>query len=292
MSAIYKSAAGEAAVRERYSVMLDHWPVPNERLRLPTSWGETFVMACGPRDAPALILLHGSALNSAMWMGDVASWSQHFRVYAVDMIGEPGFSAPSRPPLASGAYVAWLEEVMAGLGAGRASMVGISLGGWLALEFATNRPERVTALALLCPGGVGRHRNILFWALPLLMLGSWGRRRLMRRIGGPLLSKDAPPHARAFGEFMRLIFTHFRPRKERLPRFGDEALRRLTMPVMAVLGGKDVFIDSAGTRSRLAALVPPAEIHFLPEAGHFLPGQTGPILDFLLRAAGPKQAVS
>jgi hypothetical protein len=47
-----------------------------------------------------------------MWMADVAAWAAHFRVYAIDMIGEPGLSARSRPPLHSEAHALWLDDVM------------------------------------------------------------------------------------------------------------------------------------------------------------------------------------
>ena len=96
MSAIYSSDAGARAVRERYLQFLDRWPVPAERLTLPTREGETFVMASGPKDAPALLLFHGSGANATMWMRDVAQWSKHFRVFAIDMIGEPHSPQNSR----------------------------------------------------------------------------------------------------------------------------------------------------------------------------------------------------
>jgi pimeloyl-ACP methyl ester carboxylesterase len=60
------------------------------------------------------------------------------------------------------------------------------------------------------------------------------------------------------------------------------SLQRLNMPMMAILGGKDVLLDSAETRERLERNVPHVEIRFDPEAGHFIPRQTTPILEFLL----------
>jgi pimeloyl-ACP methyl ester carboxylesterase len=173
MTAIYASADGARAIEQRYREVLGRWPVPSEQLRISTREGETFVVACGAPDAPPLVLLHGSAANSAAWLGDVTSWSRHFRVYAVDVIGEPGLSAPSRPPLASDANALWLDDVLDGLAAGRAPMVGVSLGGWLALDYATRRPARVDRLVLLCPGGIGRQKwGVVLAALLLRPFGS------------------------------------------------------------------------------------------------------------------------
>jgi pimeloyl-ACP methyl ester carboxylesterase len=73
-----------------------------------------------------LLLFHGSAGNSAMWMGDVRAWAGHYRVYSIDLIGEAGLSAPTRPPLASGEYALWLDDVLKVLSITKASILGVS----------------------------------------------------------------------------------------------------------------------------------------------------------------------
>ncbi|WP_433411497.1 alpha/beta fold hydrolase [Microtetraspora malaysiensis] len=286
MSDIYKSAEGERVLRERYLAYLDRWPVPADRLRVPTRQGETFVMASGPEDAPPLVLLHGSGANAAMWMPDVPVWAQHFRVLAVDMIGEPGLSAPSRAPLDSDAHALWLDDVLEALGVRSAAFAGTSLGGWLALDYAIRRPERVERLALQCPGGVGRQKyGLLLASVLLLPFGRWGRRLTMNRAMGAA-STGATPEDRERSEYVMLVHRNFRPRMEKLPIFGDDALRGLTMPMLVVLGGRDALMDSHETRRRLQQAVPHARISFLPEVGHLITEQTRPILEFLLAREG------
>jgi pimeloyl-ACP methyl ester carboxylesterase len=282
MSSVFKSKQGEKLVRERYRAFLDRWPVPREEVRVATSQGETFVVASGDAGAPALVLLHGSAANCAMWMGEVRAFAERFRVYAVDVIGEPGLSAASRPSLASDAHAAWLDDVLSGLGIERASFVGVSLGGWLALDYAIRRPDRVEQVAVLCPGGVGRQKiRIIFEAMLLRSCGMWGKRKLMERVLGRPPATDPPPALKAFIDFVALIHENFRPRMVKLPIFSDEALRRLSIPVLAVVGGRDVMLDSSDTKRRLEKLAPQARVAYLPEVGHFIPNQTGRVLEFL-----------
>jgi len=282
MKSVWKSAEGERAVKQRYQEFLKYWPVGNRQVRIPTREGETFVIECGPEGAPPLVLLHGSMMNSAMWLGDVGTWAKHFRVYAVDVIGDAGLSAPSRPALNTDAHALWLDDVMSGLGIERASFVGTSLGGWLALDYATRRPQRVDGVVVMVPAGVGRQKfGIVFKTIPLRMLGNWGNRKAKELVLGRAPA-NLPPAVQAFVNYIELIHKNFRSRLVKLPVFSDEALQRLTMPVMAIVGAKDVLIDSAETKARLERNVAHAEVRYLPEAGHALPRQTDAILDFLL----------
>jgi pimeloyl-ACP methyl ester carboxylesterase len=289
MSTVYKTETGGNEIRRRYEKVLDGWPVPAERLHVSTREGETFVMVSGPPDAPPLLLLHGSSTNTAMWMNDVPAWAEHFRVCAVDLIGEPGLSAPSRPPLDSEAYALWLDDVLGALGIIRTAVVGASLGGWMALDYATRRPDRVDRLALLCPGGLGRQK--MGWlprAILLRPFGKWGLRKTLETVAGFDFSTTKTgtgldvPRAQEFLDYMVLTHTHFRPRTERLPQFSDDALRRLTMPILVIVGERDALLDSHDTARRVTRAVPQATVTVLPGVAHSITGQTKAILDFLV----------
>ena len=282
---VYRSGEGRLAVEGLYRRVLGRWPVAKEELQVETRFGSTFVVACGKEGAPPVMLLHGSQASSAAWLPDVARWSAQFRLFAVDMIGEPGFSAPSRPPLEGDGHALWLDEVLKGLGLGSApvALVGASLGGWLALDYASRRPGAVRALALICPAGIGRQKNFLLKALPLLLLGSWGRRRIRELVFGKAPAR-LPPEIQPLAELMETIGRSVEPRVVRIPRLSDAELGALGMPILAIVGGRDVLLDSRETRERLRRAAPHAEICFLEQGRHFLPDQTVRIADFLNRA--------
>lgn len=276
MNAIHTSEAGAELLSRLYREQLASWPVPSDHRHVPTSQGETFVLSFGPAGAPAVLLLHGSSANALNWFADAPAWAREFRLHAVDLIGEPGLSAPSRPPLTSDAYARWLDEVLDALGLETVAVVGESLGGWVAVDYASRRPDRVSRLALLCPGGLGRQRREKVLLAALLMV--LGRRRAA--MSWLCETSDLP-------EYARTVAAHFRPRMDKLPLFTDAELRRLAMPVLVIAGDRDRMFDSAGTRRRLARAVPHAVIRRLADDGHFLPRQTGPIAEFLRSRGEP-----
>jgi pimeloyl-ACP methyl ester carboxylesterase len=129
---------------------------------------------------------------------------------------------------------------------------------------------------------VGRQKiGIALKAMVLRRCGGWGSRKLRETIFGKRPTK-LPPPIQAFVDFVSLIHEHFRPRMTRLPVFGDDTLKKLTMPVLAIVGGKDVMLDSAETRRRLERNLAQVEVRYLAEAGHVIVGQTGAIAEFLL----------
>lgn len=280
MTPIFRSLEAESAVADAYRSVLDQWPVPHDEYRLATCQGETFVVGSGPADAPPLVLFHGAQSNSAAWMFDAALWSSAFRVYAVDRIGDAGFSAPSRPPLEKEAYALWLDDVMSGLGLQKASFVGVSLGGWLALDYAKRRPDKIDRLALVCPAGIGRQKNFLLRVAPLLLLGTWGHRKIRERVFGPEPT-HLPTAVRPLAELMRLIGRSVIPWSVAIPRLSDTELQRLALPMLVIIGGRDALLDSEETRLRLERHKPSANVHYLPDARHYIPGQAATIFAFL-----------
>ena len=106
---------------------------------------------------PAVVLLHGFACDRSMWDPQVTAFAPRHRTVRYDLRGFGG----SAPPVAGAGHVADLLAVLDALDVARAHLVGLSLGGNLALAAAVEAPDRVASLVLCSPGLPG-HR----WTTP------------------------------------------------------------------------------------------------------------------------------
>lgn len=276
MTTTYKSAAAAATILSLYDSLLANWDTPHETQWVPTQYGDTFVISSGEPLSPALVLLHGSGSNATIWLHDITTYREQCHVFAIDMPGDPGKSAPNRMPWDNDAYTEWLGDVLDELGIAKAVVVGISLGGWAAARFASRYPERVERLVLMCPGGIAPARaSFLPRAIVYTLLGQWGMRRLVQAL---FAEQPIPPGTM---EVITMINQNFRARMETLPLMADEELAQLTMPTLLLGGTKDMVCDMEKTAVRLRPLLPQLTITFISGAGHALLNTVPHVLRFL-----------
>ena len=148
-------------------------------------------------EGPPLVLLHGAGDNSLDWRWVILDLAATHRVYAPDLPGSPDSARPDAaysPAFFERFAVGFLDA----LGIGRATFVGNSLGGLVALRFALSEPARVTALVLVDSAGLGSAVNPAFTSVNVPLLGeaampfwrtragayqrAWGGRRCPSRI--------------------------------------------------------------------------------------------------------------
>ncbi len=282
MSRMYWSSTAKVRCEHRYRELLSSWPVPFEELRVPTSQGETFVLASGPASAPPLVLLHGGMSNSLCWIPCVRDGAKYFRTYCVDTIGDPGLSAPSRPSFSTDEHARWLDDVWRALSLTRAAVCGWSLGGWLALDLAIRRSANVGAIAALAPAGmVPMRRSSVAKILSLMVLGPWGRKHAFLFSMG-FEKENVPQELASFVDFSLFVQTAVIGRTKLPGLFTDDALRKVGVPTMLVMGERDVFFDAQRAQQRFRACLPDA-IVYCPKEGHGLLVNTKPVLDFLIK---------
>lgn len=282
MENIYKSKLGKQEVLQQYRKILANWPVENHQYEVETSFGSTFVIESGSKDNPPLILLHGSVSNSFTWYGDVASLSKTHNVYAIDIIGEAGLSAASRPSYESGAYPQWLDETIRALGLKTCSIVGLSFGGWMALSYATTYPDKVDKLILLCPGGLAHEKaSFLLKAIFFSLLGKWGQLQTLKLVGGGDVSSSSSTKLEEDLSFAAVTFKYFKPRTAKMPIISGRLLSQLSMPILMLFGDSDQLIPAKKSIKRLQTFSKQAKIELLTDKGHLIVNQSNRILKFL-----------
>ncbi len=115
-------------------------------------------------DGPVVVLLHGMAGSSATWEHVMPALARRFTVVAPDLLGH-GASATPRTEYAVSAHANVVRDLLITLGHDRATLVGQSFGGGVAMQLAYQFPERCERLVLVSSGGLGREVNGLLRAL-------------------------------------------------------------------------------------------------------------------------------
>jgi pimeloyl-ACP methyl ester carboxylesterase len=104
---------------------------------------------------PPVVLIHGMLNSSSHWQAVARRLATTNTVVAPDLIGH-GDSAAPRGDYSLGAHAASIRDLLAAIGIDRATIVGHSLGGGVAMQFFYQFPQRVERLALISSGGLGR----------------------------------------------------------------------------------------------------------------------------------------
>ena len=260
-TSVYQSPEKKEVFRAVYNNILSTMPFAKRTIDTP--YGETFLLEAGDPTKPAVVLLHGSCSNSAFWFNDIMALMNDYHVFAADIPGEAGNSSELRLRLDTPDYADWMAGVLDALSLPRASIAGNSLGGWMALKFATAYPARVEKLLLFASGGLAHIR------------ADFLERAQAAEEAEESLSFDEDVAGdeqipKEILDFINLILDSYYPLNIPMPLFTNEQLKTLTMPVLYVAGLADELLDSPAGEAALRAGVPHAEIHMLPDVGHMI----------------------
>lgn len=237
---------------------------------------------------PVVVLVHGITSTSATWEHVMPQLAERYTVIAPDLLGH-GKSAKPRGDYSLGAYASGIRDVLVLLGHERATFVGHSLGGGVAMQLAYQFPERCERLVLVDSGGLGREVSGLLRAatlpgaeLVLPLLASSGLLNVGRGVGdllsrlGLRLNTDleqmarghaslADPEARA--AFLHTLRAIVEPGGQRVDA-RDRLYLAQHVPFMLIWGERDPIIPvTHGYAAR--RLVPGSRLEVFPAAGHF-----------------------
>jgi pimeloyl-ACP methyl ester carboxylesterase len=239
-------------------------------------------------EGPVILLVHGITGSYRHWDPLLPLLAERYTVIAPDLLGH-GNSAKPRGDYSLGAHAAGVRDLLVALGHERATVVGHSLGGGIAMQFAYQFPERCDRLVLVSSGGLGEEVSVLLRAaalpgseLVLPLLSHEKLRTLASAVGrflGALHLKpgnDLAEMAQGIGSLSdgdaRQAFLHtlravIDPRGQRVSAHDRLHLTEV-MPSLVVWGERDPIIPVRHGREAHVAM-PGSRLEILPEAGHF-----------------------
>lgn len=244
----------------------------------------------GDENAPPVVLLHGGGFDSALvsWRPVLPSLSDSFRVYAPDWPGYGESDQPERTPTTE-YYIDVLDRFLDTVDIDHPSLVGVSLGGGIAIGYAFSRPEHVHRLVAVdsyglggdVPGGMAAALFVrserLSGALWSLIQRSQTLARLSVRaavyppnltddlIDDALTELDRPHATEAWQAFQRTDIGLRGLQTNYVGRFSD-----LAVPVLFIHGERDSFIPVEWA-VRAKTLAPDADLRVFGECGHWTP---------------------
>jgi pimeloyl-ACP methyl ester carboxylesterase len=236
---------------------------------------------------PVLLLLHGITNSSETWEPAAGALADRFRIIAPDLLGH-GHSATPRGDYSLGAHASGVRDLLSALDCDRVTVVGHSLGGGIAMQFAYQFPERCERLVLVSSGGLGREVHLLLraaaipgadWVLPLLTsrgirsLGSGIKATL--RLGRVAPSPDVEVLASGFGSlhsagarqaFLHTVRSVIDTRGQRVSA-QDRLHLAAVLPTLIVWGEQDSIIPAAHGEAAHEAM-PGSRLELFAGAGH------------------------
>jgi pimeloyl-ACP methyl ester carboxylesterase len=242
----------------------------------------------GVGDAPVLLLLHGLGCDHTTWRPVIRTLARRYTVIAPDLLGH-GRSDKPRADYSVGGYANAMRDLLTVLGVDKVTVVGHSLGGGVAMQFAYQFPERTERMVLVAPGGMGPEVTLALRAITLpgfhtaMGLTTLPGIRQATSTWLRTLAASGVSRARDLDEVAEIVAT-FRDPKARsairqvvsavidwrgqIVSMADRAYLTEAMPMCVIWGADDAVIPVRHA-TNAAEMAPGATVEVIPNAGHF-----------------------
>lgn len=292
---LYKSVNGFEAVMGWYGDVTAMIDADVDSKYVATRFGRTHMLVAGPKDAPPLLLIPGISGCAPLWRRQIPEFAKNFRVYALDIVGQPGKSDPITPSYLNDDFSLWLIDVLDSLKIDRAHVAGTSVGGWMALRFGIFAPERINKIVMLSPTGLSAARfPAKIWITKYL-----NKRKDANSLQDDLTAKSITNQSpgRSFGTFdrqlaklMALCTRHYRVDRSMgiynettqkiefitsmkvLRKFffsePRSYLKKFNVPALLVFGEHEMLYNPTKVAKRAKMIIPGLQTDIIAGAGH------------------------
>lgn len=251
--------------------------LPGRFITLPQ--GVTHYQLDGPLEGPLVVLVHGFSVAAYGWDHNVPALAQAgFRVLTYDLYGR-GYSDRPAGPYTLDFFTTQLDDLLTALGVDRpVDVIGVSMGGYIAADFAARHPERIRKVVLLAPQSTANGSDSRLAMVTLPGIGEY----LFAVYIGPIYMGNSngefqsPADAETwhmrylemmqYAGFRHALLSTLRY-MNRDPFEAYRALGQTSLPVLLLWGDQDTT-SPVGNAPRVVAAMPQAELHLIPGAHH------------------------
>ncbi len=255
---------------EAYDKTLKNWGVAYEELYIPTSKGIGHVLLSGPKNGVPVVLFHGMAASSTMWYPNAKALASEYRLFAIDLIIEPGKSYKTADLESLEAITEWYQEILWALKLDSYHLVGTSRGGWLAMNLALHSKRDIRSMILLGPV------QTLVWIPPstgllknILNIFHSQDQRIDRTM--ETMSNNPDKIDEDYLEQYRIAKENDSLNRflMQMKPFSNSDLETLNMPVLVLIGEDDMF-NTKRTIRLVEKHIPRGHGEVINNAGHFI----------------------
>lgn len=292
---LYKSLQGHQKIMSWYEQLKNEIEVDHESLFVETRFGQTHAIVAGDKKAKPVLLIPGIAGCAPLWRHQINELSKYFRVFALDIVGQPGKSDPNPPSVFNNDYSDWFEDVVQNLKLHKPHCIGVSTGATTAMDVAILKSDLIDRVVMCGPTGLARAK---------LPFHQWFSRAMAKKKDADVLegeltasSFSKPRSGKSFGSFDRQLARgmalctrfyrvdkslgiynektsrvsllkglrvigkfFFTVEKKRLIRFKNRGL--------LIFGEYEVLYNPKKVAKKIQKLIPAIEIEIINDAGH------------------------
>jgi pimeloyl-ACP methyl ester carboxylesterase len=274
MIGTWSSAAGQADYRGKYDAAMRELPAPAEVRDVRTEYGEVRVYRfAGTEDRwDPLVLLPGTSSGTPVWADSLKHLLTITDVYAIDLLGEPGMSVQTAPITSDADKAAWLDQTLEALPEDHFNLLGLSIGGWTAMNLAVRRPEQVRTVTTLDAVNVydAIPLGTVLRSLPAAV--KWLPRSWRDRFNSYTAGGKPVEHV-PVADMIESGMKNYTIRQPQPRRITPEQLAALPMPVLAIIAGHSVMHHPATARRTAEQALGTKTVAFYPDASHAISGE-------------------
>lgn len=267
---IFKSKEARERMEDWYQRFKERIDGTTNSIEVSTSNGANHVLMVGDSSNPPLVCLHAMMTSSAHLASELGTLLDRFYLILPDLPGQSVRGLPLRLSYKDGSHAKWLLEILDELDLQQVPLLGVSLGGFVARQFASSFPERISSLILVVPAGIAQGslvKGFTKMALPMILYKIRPTEKRLRKLVSHLITTWDEDWARYLGD----SFNDFATNLKIPPVASDEKLKNLGMPCLIIGAEDDISFPGGKVIERAKRHITNVETELIKNSKHSPP---------------------